>query len=47
VNAECTAEGNVFRAYTKVEYDAIIMGGNGGNSGCGGGGGGSEVDVGK
>jgi hypothetical protein len=47
VNPECTAEGSVDRTYTRVEYDAIMIGGNGGNSGCAGGGGGSDVDVGR
>ena len=46
VNPECTAEGSVDSTYTSVEYDAIIMGGNGGKSGCAGGGGGSDVEVG-
>lgn len=40
---ECIAEGRVESTYTRVEYDAMMMGGNGGNSGCAGGGGGSAV----
>lgn len=38
-----TAEGKVERMYTKVLYDAMIIGGKGGKSGCAGGGGGSDV----
>ena len=34
LNAEWTIDGNVERACKIVEYDAMIIGGNGGNSGC-------------
>lgn len=44
MNPECTAEGRVESMYTRVEYDAIMIGGSGGNSGWAGGGGCSEAD---